>query len=246
MTFFQSPLKLGIVLGSFILSIIALTLLLKKDWSSNKKLMLIYSHIFFLVFPFVFYTLFRGCVTMFQSCSKIVPIAILLGISGGASLIIGLLVAPLLFIKKYQSKSIVMKNGHLISFMNNIVKKFNIYKPILYIIDTAKPIAFSLSIVKKKIFISIGLTDLLTKKEMEAVLLHELGHIRDKSSTLKFSTLLMKHLSPLSMFTPLIEELNHEEIKADIFAIKTQRTDQYLKSAKKKINSWRIYQDKYS
>ena len=237
---------MGIVIVSIILSLTSLFLLLKKNWSSNKKLMLIYGHIFFLVFPFVFYAFFRGCVSMFHSCSKIVPIMILLGISGGTSLIIGLLVAPFLFIKKYESKSQIIGKGYFTNFIDKIVKNYNIKKPVLYLIDSAKPIAFSLSTFKSKIFISIGLSELLTKKELEAVLLHELGHIKEKSSTLKFSTLLLKHLSPLSMFTPLIGELNQEEQKADNFAINIQGTKQFLRRAKRKINAWRSYAKKYA
>ena len=73
---------------------------------------------------------------------------------------------------------------------------------------------------------------------MQAVLLHELYHIKNKSSIWKFSLNQIKRFSPLSYFSSIRKSINNEERDADLFAIKVQGTKRFLQSAKKKINQF--------
>ena len=238
LAFFTDPLKMSLVLVSFTLAIITFLLLRhSKSISPNKKLALIYSHIFFLVFPFIFYILFRGCATYFTNCNKLKPIIALLLLTGLIAALLGLVIAPFLFIRRNSRNSFEMKDNYLTRFIDNLTDK----RPRIFLLNIAKPIAFSTSYFKPKIFISAGLTDLLTRKETEAVLLHELAHINNKSSLLKSSTFFLRIISPLSNFSSIHKEMSKDEIKADEFAIGIQGTEKYIKRAKKRIKEFYNY-----
>ena len=101
----------------------------------------------------------------------------------------------------------------------------------LYLIDKAKPVAFTLG---KKVFVSVGMFELLSKKELEAVLLHELYHVKSRASWGKFSTGFVKLFSPIAWFSA--SSVEREEECADAFAVKIQNTKQFVNSAKKKVS----------
>ena len=77
--------------------------------------------------------------------------------------------------------------------------------------------------------------DVLNKKEIEAVLLHELAHIKRMSSVGKVSQKLM-------LFSPFykIASFGHsrEEEIADEFAIQAQGTSMHIKNARKKFDAF--------
>lgn len=233
--FFYNPVKLSIVLISFSLAIGTFFLFRKKNLSLNKKLGLMYSHIFFFVFPFVFYAFFRGCETYFSSCNKLKPILIMIGLTSFIAVILGLLIAPILFIISYKRKSVNYNLGWAKNFIERYSEILDIKKSSLFIVDLAKPMAFSISLLRPKIFISIGLMELLTKKEIEAVLLHELGHIKNRTSLFKFGSFFTSVISPLARFTTFSDDLDKEERRADGVVVGVQKTSKYLNSAKEKI-----------
>ncbi|MEK6808302.1 MAG: M48 family metalloprotease [Nanoarchaeota archaeon] len=199
-----------------------------------------YIHIFFFVFPFVFYLFFRGCESYFSSCNKLKPLLIMILLTSLITVIIGLISAPILFIKSYKRRAVKTNIKWIENFIITSAKNFAIKQPRLFIVDTAKPIAFAVSLFKPKIFISIGLIELLTKMEVEAVLLHELAHIKNKSSMLKFWSFFTKLFSPFAMFSTFYEELGKEEVLADTTAISVQKTSKHLDLAKKKIDEYLI------
>ena len=79
---------------------------------------------------------------------------------------------------------------------------------------------------------------LYSKKELEAVLLHEIGHIKHHSGWLKLSTYLQRLASPFSVFVDLNSALSRSEQEADSFAIKIQGTSRYLNRAKQRVNEF--------
>ena len=101
----------------------------------------------------------------------------------------------------------------------------------LFVIDKAIPTAFSLG---KSVFVSVGMHELLSRKELEAVLLHELAHIKANSAWHKFSSSIVHVFSPIAWFSGS-NCVEHEELMADAFVIKMQGTKKFLTSAKKKI-----------
>lgn len=167
-----------------------------------------------------------GCVQ--KSILWIVPLSII------STFTAGFFVLPYLYRMTHKSKEVTTKS--LISFIKKYSTIMGIKKlPKVYFIDTAKPIAHSFTNFKPSIFISVGMFETLGKKELQAVILHELHHIMARSSFLKFSTHFARFVSPIARFTVFEDELKEEEYNADNFAVMTQKTDRHLVSAKKKI-----------
>jgi len=234
--FFLEPWKLSIFLGSFLIAFFFIKKI-KNSKEINKKLKYIYLHIFFLISPIVFFIFFNGCESIYAKCNKPAVVLGILVISAITSLILVLLTAPFLILKYYRKKSFNANNNLL-----NIVKKYSetlsIKQLRLFILDSAKPKAFSFSYFFNAVFLSVGLIELLNYNELKAVILHELSHIKQRSPLLKFSSLLLKISSPLAGFSSLISELDKHEDEADKLAISIQNTNKHMLSAKRKIRNY--------
>lgn len=236
LAFFQSPLKIGIVAISLLISIISLLILkTKSNMSANKKISLVYLHIFALLFPLFFYLFFNGCSSLFSACSTAKATIYLLIITGVTAALVGVIAAPILFLVLHKRNSKRITQGFAFEFIAEKTSELSIKQPHLYVMKTAKPVAFSFSLFSPSIFISAGMADVLTKKEIEAVLLHEISHIKNSSSQLKLSTSLMRMLSPASHVASFKDELSKDEQEADAFAISNQGTRIHLKTVKQKL-----------
>ncbi len=223
---------ISIVAVSLMFSLMALLFISRQD-SIRKKLSLIYAHLFFLFFPLIFVSSMWSCDMPILSCVQkkilwIMPLSIL------ATFTAGFFVIPYLYRIIHRSKEVSDKS--LINFIKEYSKIMGIKKiPKIYFVDNGKPMAHSFTNFKPSIFISVGMFEMLKKKELQAVILHELHHIMTRSSFLKFTTQFARFFSPLARFTILDDELNDEECNADSFAVKMQNTSKYLLSAKKKL-----------
>ncbi|RMD58013.1 hypothetical protein D6825_02215 [Candidatus Woesearchaeota archaeon] len=102
----------------------------------------------------------------------------------------------------------------------------------LFVIDRAAPQAFSSG---GDVFASVGLFDVLSKDELEAVFLHELHHVKKRASWRKLSDRLVRFFSPLAWFSKGCVE--SDEIEADEFAIRIQGTRAHIDSARLRIAS---------
>ena len=80
--------------------------------------------------------------------------------------------------------------------------------------------------------------DLLNKKEIEAVILHEIAHLKRKASVLTTSLSILKVFSPMSLIARFHNDFGDEEYAADTFAIKEQKTGRHIASAKRKIDGF--------
>ncbi|MFA4820058.1 MAG: M48 family metalloprotease [Candidatus Aenigmatarchaeota archaeon] len=226
-----------VALAVISLSLAAFFLLAVKNFklSTKTKIGLIYGHLILLFFPFVLFTTDFACGAMCMSCqnntlalvSYSLPTALVLGTIAGFAVI----PAFYTFSNKRQTR-----NREIIEFVRKYSSLLNIRMPKIYIMDKAKPIAFSFKSFRSAIFVSVGMLDILGKKEIQAVLLHELAHIKQRSSMLKFSSFMMNVLSPLSLLTRFHHDTSREEGEADRFAIRTQRTSKYINSAKRKLS----------
>lgn len=229
--------KLLLMGSSISLAIITLLILKKFSLSIKSKIGLIYSHLIFLFFPFVVLTTNVTCEVACLPCANNLlhlaalafPTTLLL------STIAGFFVIPafyMLFSKKSEAE-----NSHITMFAAAESKRMKIKMPKIYIIDNANPTAFSFKSFKPMMFLSAGLIDLLNKKEIEAVILHELGHLKRKASLLTMSFSLLRFFSPLSLLVRFHDN-TEEEAYADRFAARIQKTTMYLKSAKRKIDEF--------
>ncbi len=238
LAFFMSPLKSGIVILSFAIAIAALVMLRRlKTADTKKRLTLLYIHVFAFVFPFLFFIFFRGCQSYFSGCDQAKAILTLLGLTAGISTLIALAIAPLVFVKRHARKSVPMQGSYWDRFAKKHAEALAIRQPRLYALNTAMPVAFSFSLFTPRIFLSAGLFDILGRKEIEAIVLHELAHIKNRASLLRMSAHVARMLSPLSALANFLgsSTVSQEEEAADGYAALVQGTSGHLASAKEKI-----------
>lgn len=106
---------------------------------------------------------------------------------------------------------------------------------LVLLIESELPIALCYGFLKPKIYISTGLVNSLTDHQIEAVLLHELHHFKNKHMLFNFVNEL---LASLMFFFPLLKDttksiLKFFETEADSFVVEFQKTDKYLKEAQR-------------
>ncbi len=218
--FATDPGKMLLVVVSLLLGIAAII-----AWKKYSKPWMLYAHLMFVLSPLFYFALSINCSFslvkgLLSWCTAllakfviyIVPPLMALSFIGGCLLI------PRLY--KLIAKPLSLKSFKELCRVTGIRAE-------LYLIDKAKPVAFALG---RKVFISVGMFELLSRKELEAVLLHELHHVKSRSSWNKFSAGFARAFSPIAWFS--VSSVEHEERAADLFAVKMQKRSAHLKSAK--------------
>ena len=235
--FFYDPVKMGISVASLALSVLFFVLM-RRQAEPRRKALLIYAHLFTLIFPVVFYIFTNSCIRISGAgfCNSLKPALTIFLVTLLASVIMGYLLTPLML--RISPRTSRVTNHRLEGFVEAESSKLGMRKPSLHLIDTAKPIAFCVSIFRPRIYVSIGMADLLSKKELEAVLLHEVGHLKHHSSWLEFSTYLHRLASPFSVFTDFNSVFRQAEREADAFAVAGQGTAKHLLGAKRKVEEF--------
>jgi len=226
--FFTSPLHLNILIISW-----AFALVTFLYWRENPQARWLYAHLFFLLVPLLDFAVAVPCTTPFFQglmtfCSLVytrlfiflIPVALLGAIACGYYL------APLLYRRMYRAAPLHDKR------LQKLAAQAGVSGVRYFVLDTAKPIAFA---IRNDVHISVGMFDLLQRKEHEAVVLHELAHVKQHSSFEKFSTMLARVFSPLAHFASVSERVNAEERTADAFAAKMQGTSRHLVAAQRKV-----------
>ena len=181
--FIKAPTNIYVFIFSLILSS-AFYLLFMRTESIKRKMNFLALHIVFLFFPFIFTAVFWKCTMPLASCSPMI-FMISAPIAGIIAIVSGFILLP--YIYRWSDKNQIVQNGFASDFVAEQSRKLGIKEPEIYSINDIKPIAYSITNLKPAIFISAGLSELLTKKEMEAVLLHELHHHKSKAYFWKFS-----------------------------------------------------------
>lgn len=227
--FLFDPVKMFIAATS-IISAAAVFMFLRKNMVQIKwKVFGIYSHLSLLIFPIIFFALTMHCgadcnTPLTNMVLYSLPLTVLF--AGFA----GFVAIPMFFLRTGSE----IRSGFIREFAERQSNRMHIKAPKIYFARTGKASAFSFKSVFSAIFISKSLAQMLNKKELEAVLLHELAHISSKSSVFKVSAFLM-NFSPLSLFNSFGSDLSLEEKKADMFVVRIQKTEKYLLSAKRKM-----------
>lgn len=108
----------------------------------------------------------------------------------------------------------------------------------VYLADSGKPFAYSYGGFRRWIVISQGMLEILTKKELQAVLLHEYAHITGNSSLYNVSRWVYSKVPMLHAFIDGKRHEGEEESRADAVAIKLQGTAKHLNSAKHKLKHY--------
>ncbi len=222
-TFVTDPAKMLVVVVSLLLGIAAII-----AWKKYNKAWILYTHLFFVLSPLFYFafsincslSLVQGflswCTALFAKfVIYILPPLMALSFIGGYVLL------PKIYRRRAKLLNIKM--------FSELCRKTGI-RAELYLLDRAKPVAFA---IRNRIFISVGMFDILSKKELEAVLLHELYHVKARSSWTKFSAGFVRLFSPVAWFSA--HAIEREERAADSFAARIQRTAVHVNSAKKKV-----------
>jgi len=114
-----------------------------------------------------------------------------------------------------------------------VMRKYKLNKNTVLVIAGSKLSAYTIGLFKPRIVISQSLVRKLTEKQLEAVILHELYHLKRRHILwLLFSRL----VSSLFFFIPLIEYLARQlkiefELAADAFVVENQKTRNHLCSS---------------
>jgi len=223
-SFVTDPAKMLIVVVSVLLSITALL-----AWKKYNKPSLLYAHLFFVLSPIFYFALSVNCSLklvqgLLSWCTALFAkfVLYLLPPLMALSFIAGYIVLPHLY--KRIGKPLSLKAFKELCKLTGINAD-------LFLIDRAEPVAFTLG---RRVFVSVGMFELLSGKELEAVLLHELHHVKARSSWGKFSSNFVRLFSPVAWFSA--GSVEKEECLADAFAVRVQRTSSYLKSAKRKVS----------
>jgi Zn-dependent protease with chaperone function len=223
MAFATDSEKMLIVVVSVLVSIAALL-----AWKKYSRPAFLYTHLFFVIAPLFYFAFSINCsMGMVQGllswCTAVFTKFVIyaLPLAMALTFIAGYALLPYAYRKIAKPLSV--------RAFAQLCKQTGI-RAELYLIDKAKPVAFTL---RKKIFISVGMFELLSRKELEAVLLHELHHVSARASWGKFSSNFVRLFSPIAWFSS--SSVEREEKAADAFAVKTQRTGKFLISAKNKV-----------
>ena len=108
----------------------------------------------------------------------------------------------------------------------------------VYVADSGKPFAFSYGGFRRWIVVSQGMLEILTQNELQAVLLHEYGHIAGNASLYGISRAVYSKIPLLHAFLDGKVHTNEEEDAADRFAVQMQGSAMHLDSAKRKLNDY--------
>jgi Zn-dependent protease with chaperone function len=224
--FVTDPGKMLIVVVSVLLSIAAIL-----AWKKYNKPWLLYTHLTFILSPLFYFALSINCSIgmvngLLSFCTAVLTKFVIFILP---PLMAGVFAGGYIFLPYIYRR---MSKPLSVRVFKELCKLTNI-KAELFLVDKAKPVAFTL---RNKIFVSVGMFELLSKKELEAVLLHELYHVKSRASWGKFSAGFVKLFSPIAWFSA--SSVEHEEKCADAFAIKIQNTKQFVNSAKKKVSEF--------
>ncbi len=223
-TFISNPLGAASIAISLLISIFSIYMIFRND-SLRSKIRWTYPMVFSLVFLITFFAFSMMCHESLPFCTDH---AIMYSIP--AAVLGALLFAYVILPNIYLAMNKAVRSRELGARLPSDVP--------VYIADSGRPFAFSYGGFRRWIVVSQGMIDILSPKELDAVLLHEYGHIESNSSFYKSSGWLYSKMPLLHAFfdTPALED--EEERRADGFAARMQGTRRHLNSAKRKLDGY--------
>jgi Zn-dependent protease with chaperone function len=227
--FVQNESNLTLSLLAFSLALLIIIKLHDQKLNFRTRLLLIYTHLILISFPAVLLASTLTCTSIGAECPVTIARAglLLFPISILISMIVGWLMLPRFY------RFGAFKSGKFADFLKIEAGRLGIKAPLTYVIDSQKIVAYSIGGLSPAIFISMGMQELLSRKEVEAVLLHELNHLANGSPHIKISLAILNRFSPLAKAIPVAYS-NYEERRADKFAEIRQQTKRYLEGARRK------------
>lgn len=156
--------------------------------------------------------------------------------------ILGLFLKTLLSYIKTKRKLEVLLQKQIPSLhqkLKIILKKNNIPKDLIIIVEEADVYAFTIDWFSPKIVVSTKLIRKLSKSQLEAVVLHEYYHLKNRHPLL---LIVGEILSSSLVLLPVLRDLTRQmrtilEKEADLFVSNQQKTTKYLNLALNKVDS---------
>lgn len=163
-------------------------------------------------------------------------LTILVSIAGGLPFSIFLrLISPKIILSKVRGLHPPRKE--VAAEFESIARKMGIPSAELQLSESTFPVSFTAQTDKPVVVMSEKLLSLLKKDELEAVMAHELAHIRNSDTTLKALVTAYKTVLPIDPVVRLVETAFHKEreLAADETAAKITKKPLSLASALLKI-----------
>lgn len=128
--------------------------------------------------------------------------------------------------KLHQMKTVSKKLDNL----QWVINKHNLGRNMISVVNGGKMTAYAIGLLRPKIIVSESLARKLSKEQLEAVILHELYHLRSRHVLWLLTSRL---ISSVFFFIPLIEYLAQQlrtefELAADAFVVEKQKTRNHL------------------
>jgi len=229
--FFAHPLHVTTLIVSWALALISFLY-----WREHPKARFLHVHLFFLLLPLLDFAVAVPCNIPFVQglltfCSVVITRAVifLIPVALALAVVLGYVIAPALYKKMYNAKPLKgTRYRQLAQYAGVANARF-------FLLDTAKPLAFSFG---RDVLMSVGMFEVLKQKEQDAVLFHELGHVKQQSSVSKFSLWLARLFSPLAYFSSVSAAISAEEKSADAFAAQLQGTMKHVQAAKQAMRAF--------
>ncbi|MBI5225276.1 M48 family metalloprotease [Candidatus Micrarchaeota archaeon] len=227
--FLQNSTSLTLSSLSIALALLIIIKLRDQKLDFRVRLGLIYAHLSLISFPAVLLASTLTCASIGAECPVTIARAglLLFPISILMSMAIGWLMLPRFY------RFGTFKSNKFSEFIGKEAKQLGIKMPPIYVLDSQKVMAYSIGGLTPAIFMSLGMQELLSKKEIEAVLLHELNHLANGSAHIKISLAILNRFSPLARAIPIAYS-HYEEKRADDFAKSRQLTKKFLEGARRK------------
>ncbi len=223
--FVQDEFKVALVGISLAASFLVLFLAKRGGPSARRQSIFMHLHLAFLLFPFVLLAISLTCQQAGLCAVGVTQLALLsIPLAVAAALFAGLVLIPLAH--RLRGK---LERGWMQSFIQVHGGGADVF-----LFGSSRKTAYSVAGLKPAIFVSSAMNAALSRKQLQAVLLHELAHIRRGSQPLKTVALFLAKFSPLRALVAIPAIVRQEEAFADGFARKVQGTNRHLENARRR------------
>lgn len=159
--------------------------------------------------------------------NNVISLLVLLVVGIGVNLALGQLIRFLIAHHKLQQ---IKPNSKVPYKLQWVINRHNLQKNSILVKEDSTLSAYTIGLFKSKIVISKSLINNFTKLQLEAVVLHELYHVKNRHVLWLLSS---RIVSSLFFFTPLVRYLAYKlktefELKADSFVVSKQKTKKHL------------------
>jgi Zn-dependent protease with chaperone function len=196
-------------------------------------LILLFNKYYDLTFSYLLSLCKIAVIDFLSSRTHIIGLAILAILFTGGFLFTVRVLVTYIKTRKRINKLVVLKTNKNFLKLQSLLGNMSLKSSQIIVVETREHIALNYGLIRPKIVLSSGLIKDLSKKELEAVILHELYH-QKRSHVLLF--LLAETSRSLLFFVPVIGTLVNNiklksEIRADDYAAEFQGTKKYLRMA---------------